>query len=227
MFRVRYFTAFSTLFLFFCAIAPASQVSAASIGIKGGLNLSKVTGTFDYQGQNISFDEWNYKRGGRFGLFANIGIGGSLYLQPELAYSAGGALREFEQTFYDKIYGKLQYLEIPLLVKYSLPLESESAGIFVIAGPAVAVLIEAEVEVSGENFTRLENIKNDIKDWDIGFAAGIGADLRISDEVRIITEIRYTAGLMDINDSEYFTADQVKNRNISVTAGLIFPLKKN
>ncbi len=44
MLRVKSVTACFVLILFFFAIPPAPQVSAASIEIKGGLNFSKVTG---------------------------------------------------------------------------------------------------------------------------------------------------------------------------------------
>jgi opacity protein-like surface antigen len=135
-------------------------------------------------------------------------------------------MRESEDSSYDEIFGKLQYVEFSVLAQYPLPFDLGPASPYIIAGPAVSLTMEAEVEVRGSDFTRITNIKEEIEGWDAGFLAGAGADFRINEKTKLMVELRYNLGLLNINDSEYISKDEIRNRNLSLIAGFTFPLQR-
>ena len=109
---------------------------------------------------------------------------------------------------------KLDYLEIPVLVKYMIPTEGKISPCF-FAGPAVGMLMSAKY---GD-----EDVKDFTKSIDFGVAFGAGVDVAMGEKGKLTFDARYTLGLANIVDEEGVD-DKVKNANISFMVGYSFPI---
>ncbi|MFG4004575.1 porin family protein [Flavobacterium aquidurense] len=115
-------------------------------GIKGGLNLTTLTGDATDAKSLVGF---------QVGGFAEIKIIEKLAIQPEVLYSTQGAKYD---NFGDT---KLDYLNIPVLAKYYI-----TNQFTVEAGPQIGFLLSAKDDG--------EDIKNGTRSVDLGFNFGAG-----------------------------------------------------
>ncbi len=158
------------------AMCCATTLSAQSFdwGIKGGLNLADVT-KFDDAGMKPTF---------YVGAFANFQvIDDILDIQPELVYS--------RQGWKDgDIYGRLNYLNIPVLAKLHL-----ADKLTLDLGPQFGILLDAKtkVEINGSSVKR--DI-DDVKNFDVSFAMGLS--YRVIHAMDI--SARYNLGLTKLGD---------------------------
>lgn len=194
-------TAFFSL-AFLMSEAQYSETRTAGFGIKGGANFTNLI-TNDINDNHIltSFNA---------GVFALLPLGNLIAIQPELNFSRKGA-----ELVYDNIFAegtaafKLDYLEVPLLVKVN-PIRNFNVH----AGPYVAYLLNAKVENKSTNgtFDFENNFDNkDFNKLDYGVSGGIGFDFS-----SIGIGARYNYGLAKIG----------KERTIGGVS-YIFPDSKN
>ena len=144
-----------------------AQKSSASVGLKGGLNMSNLY-TKDVDDENVLI-------GINIGLFAELPITSSLALQPEVSFTTKGAELQYDNAFAQGT-GKfrLNYLEVPLLLKANL---TENFNVHF--GPYAAFLVDSKItnESSDGSYNFEDNIdEDDLNKFDYGLAAGIGFD---------------------------------------------------
>jgi hypothetical protein len=192
----------------FCLIVFASITTQAQIvkfGIKGGINYANQTGT------DITVNSLNYTSEAitnyHFGLVAEVPLGNTFAIQPELLYSTVGA--NYKQSGMMSYYAgtssiitdinnKLGYITIPLLAKINL-----NKTFSIDLGPQASFLL------SNKNNVAI----NDTKSFDFGAAAG----LEIKITKGIFLQGRYVMGL-----SEVSTNAKAKNSVLQVSAGFFF-----
>ena len=193
------------------AFVPKAQ---AQFGVKGGVNLAKMTGR---DGEVAS-----YKTFYHIGLIFQGNLVGPLSIQPEIQYSQHGGSLKGAFTDYDT---KLHYFTVPVLLKLTL------GPVFVEAGPQFGVLVNAtqngEVQFSGASpggatygQADNQNVTDRYKRTDFDLAAGAG--LKLGD---LSLGGRFVAGLNDINDAKNLTGvndPRLQNRVFQVYAGLQF-----
>jgi len=207
--RIQLFSA-----LIFCFGATFTNVQAqtndtgnAQIGVKGGVNFSNMY-TEDVDDNNVltSFNA---------GFYASVPLTSSLAFQPEFLYSRKGAELEYDNAFVSgKAKFKLNYIEVPLLLKINL-----TNNINIHAGPYFAYLIDAQV--SNENNDGEVNFEeefdnDDFNKLDVGLSAGLGFDFN-----SIGIGARYNYGLSTVGKERdlagtTYTFPDGKNSNISV-----------
>jgi len=121
------------------------------------------------------------------GFSLGLPIGGPLSLQPEALYVQKGTGAGASTTF---ISGDLEltYVEVPVLVRFDLPLPGIRP--FGVAGPMVAFKLECSVGGT--------DCGDDVPNQDYGVA--LGAGVRLGGVLGLTFEGRYTWGLKDIND---------------------------
>src|SRR5687767_5281110 len=168
------------LLVLFASILIGNAVMAQfNLGIKGGLNMTKIDGQ-DFK------DEFKY--GYLLGGFAEIGLGGKLSLQPEVLFnqlqvrsdtSLGNVWNPLRND--DKI--KLNYLSVPLLLDYKL-----GDALSLQAGPQFGILMDQDKNL-------VENGREAFKKGNLSLLGGV--ELSLS-KLRIGG--RYVVGLQNIND---------------------------
>lgn len=147
------------------------------------------------------------------GVFYNRSLGGPLGYQIEVLYAGRGTDFEDGSSF------DLAYVEIPALLKVSVPVGMLRPGLF--GGVALAVKVDCQVD-DGTS-TKCDDVEGlDVKstDWN----AVVGGDLQLGlAGLSIWGDARYYVGLSNIGEFADVVED-VKNRSWELTAGVGIPL---
>lgn len=170
------------------------------LGIKGGVNISKVAG-------KAFRDEFRY--GYHAGGFMEIGLGGKLGIQPEVLFNQyqTRADSSFSHVYqgalnisnYQNV--TLNYLSIPLLLNYKL-----GSLLSLQAGPQYGVLIDQSKNL-------VQNGKDAFKNGDFSLVGG--AQIHIS---KIRLQGRYFVGLNNVSDIS--KQNKWKNQGFQLSLGL-------
>jgi len=210
--RLLIFKPSFNLFLIFTLLTLLSQTSygqekktsptretKVQFGVKVGMGISELmtsgspTTIVDGNTQTMRYFPVTTFTGG---AFVSILLGGKWSLQPELVYSLQGATGKPEQNYYvtaTEAY-RLGYLNIPVLVKYKLPL-----AFFVETGPQLGLLLSAKDNETlvGSTSSVNYNIKSQLKSTDLSWALGVG----YCSPFNIGFDVRYNLGLGNINQA--------------------------
>jgi hypothetical protein len=191
------------VFILATSVTFAKAQPGIRFGIKAGVNANKIGSQSFNDGFSIAY---------HVGAFAEVDISKRLGIQPEILWNQTGS----KPTNFQAIYGtsvlsnsfniqrqeKLNYLSIPILVRYTLP----GGLITLLAGPQYSILLQ-------QDKTILQNGQASFKCGD--FAAVAGAQLNLS-ILRIYA--RYNIGLQNINNIDQ--KDKWTSRQIQVGLGI-------
>jgi opacity protein-like surface antigen len=177
--------------------------SPIKFGIKGGLNVSHL---------GIDRDS---KAGFNVGAFANIPLGSSFSLQPELVYSQYGAFVKRDVTLEYDNYPRLNlgYITAPVMLQYNV-----SPRFYFEAGPEFGYLASAKYSVVGTANTPASS--TDIKGVN-KFNLGLGLGLGYYFTKNFGFNVRYTVGLTHAMKSDN---DVIKNSNINPVTNNVLQL---
>jgi Outer membrane protein beta-barrel domain len=167
------------------------------LGIKAGTNLSDITGRSFSDGF-----QWNFMAG----AFAELNFTSNWGIQPELLFSqtTTQTAYNFDEVYEQGINGqavKLNYMSIPILLTYKLPIPILSLQL----GPQFGILMN-----TSENITY--NGANAFKSGD--FSMVIGAQVNAG---AFKAGARYVYGFTNIDDVT--NADSWKSRTIQLYVG--------
>lgn len=177
-------------YLFSIAMLMAVAVGAKaqfSLGIKGGVNLSKIN--------TDNFRE-STSAGYQAGLFARFG--GDFYVQPEAYVGSKSGKIDFDvnsngTTVFEQGKETFTTLNVPLLLGKSFG--KKDLNFRIMAGPIYSYYMSRS-----DNFS--DNIKNSYQDFGhfnrstLGYQAGAGVDVGPA-----TVDLRYEGGLTKINDN--------------------------
>ena len=190
-------------------------------GIKLGLNLA------NFGGSDADFmDGKKMRMGLAFGGFITYSFSDMWAFQPELLYTMKGAKYESSGTiagiaWSDKSTIKVDYLEIPVLLKLMIPSQSAfKPSIF--AGPALGIKMSAKIHdvlTVGGDETKTDEDITDAKSTDFGLVFGAGFGYEVG-KGAITFDARYDLGLSTIDNSS--SAGDIKNNVISFFVGYSF-----
>jgi hypothetical protein len=166
--------------IIFLTIGAKAQFS---LGLKGGLNVSKINN------DNISQSTVS---GYQFGAFARIGSG--LYLQPEIYVGSQGGQFNYDSSGgntggYAKV--KFTTLDVPLLLGESFG--AKSLNFRVMAGPIYTYILNTDQTYSDNLSSAYRDLGN-YNNSTLGYQAGAGIDLG-----NISVDARYEGGLTQLN----------------------------
>ena len=150
-----------------------------SLGIKGGVNFSKIN--------TDNFNE-STRTGYQAGVFARFGS--ALYLQPEVYLSStGGNFTTTDGNFKAKV--NFTNLSVPLLLGHSFGTKDLNFRLMV--GPVYTYALNKSESFSDNANAAIADFGN-YKNSTIGFQAGGGVDIG-----PITADLRYEGGLTKIN----------------------------
>ena len=236
--------------LMIAVVAMSVPANAATkFGVKAGLNMAKLSGDGwdQIEGEMEMAVDSKMRLGFGFGVVMQMPLGeGGLMLQPEAWYVMKGGKMGFpeaEAEGYDvEAEIKMDYIEVPILVKYAIPTQGKIAPCL-FAGPAVAMNIGAKFETTGADAEDADLGDGDIynkKDIDFGIVFGGGVDFALGERNKLMIDVRYTLGMAELyddvteddvddasDDDVFFTDDdgnalELKNSNIQITVGILF-----
>lgn len=171
-------------------LSSAAFAQSFNLGIKAGVNLSKI---------NADFAKEENRLGYQVGVWARIG-GAGFYLQPE-AYigSKGNKFISVTQNNGTEVSaeGKVKFttLDIPLLL--GTKFGTNKLNLRLMAGPVVSFILDEQSSFSTayDQATDFKNYKNQA----LGGQVGAGVDLG-----NLSIDLRYEAGLSNISKSERY-----------------------
>jgi hypothetical protein len=173
-------------FLSIAIVAVAAiSASAQSLGVKAGINFSKI---------NTSNVRESSVTGYQAGLFARFGT--SLYIQPELYLGSSGGKFDFQNSNNTvTTEGKVTFtsLNLPLLIGKGFG--GDNLNFRIMAGPVFSYLIDKNQSFT-DNVSGAYNDFGDYKKSTLGYQAGAGIDIG-----HITADLRYEGGLTKINES--------------------------
>lgn len=202
------------------ANAQDEETGLTGMGVKVGLNMSNMYGD-DVEGTDMKLDFG-------VGAFLTYNFMAQFAVQPEVLYMRKGSK---EEAFGVTAKWSIDYIEIPVLLKYGFPMEGKiKPSLF--AGPAVAFIMSSKFKVENEEI----DAKDGMKSMDIGIVFGGGLSYQLT-SVALTLDVRYTLGMTKFVDHEEFNKlegtehieviqypedPDVKHNNISIMAGVSF-----
>ncbi len=200
--------------LFVLSIFSIMSFAQMQAGLKAGLNLANLSG--DDAGSPDS------KTAFAFGGFFAYQFSPMFAIQPEIYYSMKGATDNmtFEGATVDITY-TFDYIEIPLLLKFMIPIQGSNIKPAIFAGPHVAINTTAKVKAEYQGDSQEEDIE-DFKSSEFGLQFGGGVGFPVG-KGELGFDIRYIMGLSTIFDVE--GDPDVKNSVINFNLYYAFSLK--
>ena len=204
---------------FFAVNSMALDMSA---GVKGGLAMANLTGKDATPPRG---GEKKILLGANAGGVFNINFAPMFGAELDLFYSMKGA-HGVVGAVADNL--KYDYLDIPLLAKFTVPMEGAIKPV-VYAGPSFSILLSAKEEISGTGtMDGTTDVKDGMNSLDIGLVAGVGAEIGAGPG-KVLVDARYSMGftttekLTDADKAVGKTeAPVVKNSVFSFMAGYAF-----
>lgn len=178
-------------------IFTTSFSQGLTFGIKGGATLNKLTGK--------SFKE-QFTFGYHVGVFATLGMGKQLSLQPEVLFNqvnqdTASNFSAVSPSFNKVKNIQLKYLSIPILLNYNL------SNIFALqVGPQFGILID-------QNKNLVQNGGDAFKKGDFSMVGGLQLKL-----LKFRVYGRYVIGLNDI--SNIGSSDKWKSQAVQLGVGI-------
>jgi hypothetical protein len=207
------------------AAAPSAHAQGIRIGVKGGANLSNLSGDLTNE------DRYENKFGFHGGLMLNIGLldDGFLSVQPEVLFSQKGftyADDEFtlagNRVKYD---GDVtyNYIDVPVLLKI------KAGSVYFEAGPQYSYLLKIkndfDITSNGNPVAQTSNTADldDVNRNEIGYAAGLG----YQSEGGLMLGLRYNGSFTDFGKDGYQDAETRNARNsvFQASIGFLLPSK--
>jgi hypothetical protein len=189
--------------------APLSAQTKTHWGLLGGVALAEFGGAD--AGANSS------RAGVVAGGFVRIQPNEILVIEPELLFVQKGAETDASSPFSGNI--RLDYLEVPLLVKANFPVASDNRIVpSIFAGPAVAFKLGCNLTASSGSASASESCSDaglDINGTDFSFVLGAGADIG-----SFLFQLRYDIGLSKVGGGD--NPADVKNKAWLFTVGYRF-----
>ncbi|MEY8019936.1 porin family protein [Muriicola sp. SD30] len=171
------------LMIFSVLVSTALLTSCATCnwGIKAGPNFASIGGD--------DTDDLDSRVGLFFGGYTECKVLDTFSIQPELLFSQQGADYTESEGFDGSF--KFNYLNLPVMGKLYV-----SDGLFVEAGPQFGYLLSAKDDYESASLSGEDDIKDDIKDLDVGANVGLGYQF----DSGLNFGARYNFGIANIND---------------------------
>lgn len=220
----------SRLILITVICTVSTGLYSQDCGIKAGLEVSEFNKSGPAFYSDHREEKMNYYTQYRIGVFKKFSINNTFGIQPEIYYvKKGSKIRGHHwfrpETEFTASY-RLTYIEMPVLMHYTMP--AGSSSLYFTGGPYMALRLKGRLyertEKDGQKFDDDPTYKvtDDFKPLDLGFTIGFGANLKTTQEsLRMIIEIRYSHGLTNINDIQNSKLE-IKNRSFSFMLGMGF-----
>jgi hypothetical protein len=194
---------FTLLFVF--SIFSMLSYAQMHAGLKAGLNIANLSGD--------DIESPDSKTGFAFGGFFMYQFSPMFAIQPEAYYSMKGATDKMDigGGTVDLTY-TLDYIEIPVLFKFLIPIQGSGVKPAIFAGPFLGINTTAKVKAEYQGDSQEEDIE-DVKSTEFGLQFGGGIGFPVG-KGELGVDIRYILGLSTIDDS----ADEadVKNNVINI-----------
>jgi hypothetical protein len=200
--------------------ADTAKKMPMAAGIKAGISLANATGSDAAADPD---ETKKMKLGFAFGGFFAFTPVNSFTIQPEILYVQKGT--KYQQTGgTGKNTVKVDYLEIPVLLKFTPELQTSKIAPTLFAGPFLGLRLSAKDKIEGAAVDSL-NVETDMKDYTkstefgVTFGGGLGYKLAKGE---LFLDARYDLGLSKVAKADPGETDNTKTSAILVLVGYKF-----
>jgi len=165
------------------------------IGPKAGLNIASIAG--DDADKILEGQSLDSKTGFAGGLFFTYQFSNMFAIQPEAYYTMKGAT--YSEGGADLTIS-LDYIEIPVLVKFIIPIEGSKIKPSIFAGPSIGFNMTAKSKVEFDGETQENDFKDETKSTEFSLAFGGGVGFPVGNG-ELGVDIRYILGMSTFDDS--------------------------
>lgn len=218
-----------------CAVvmlAGADDAAAQGrFGFFGGLNFANMGGDMDDAGDELAAEleaefggTWTAEKAAKTGL----GVGAyyfvpstpTLGFQIEAQYIRRGVKFDITGGGEEAEAGlKLDYFEIPLLLRISPGAEDSDARLVFLVGPVIGFKAGADLEVEVGGQSASTDIGDEFKSTTFGALGGVGVTVATGENAAFLLQARYYLGLSNALDDEDFSS---KSGDFGFFAGMEF-----
>jgi len=204
-----------------------------SLGLKAGVNYANIS-TPDLS--IVGIPNSNANRSFTFGAVADIGIKNGFSIQPELNFSKKGfeisqgiplELLNVNLPVGVKAITDLNYLEVPLLGKYSFG--NDKVGAYVVAGPTMGYATSGRFKTAASFIIDINVVNRkfdldalNISRMDVGGTIAAGGTLNVG-STKLFLDARYTHGFKKLDNVPVIDLD-FRNTNFAITTGFLIPI---
>lgn len=204
---MKFLTKTSIIIVALAAIFSTVTFSQTKLGIEAGLNLSNSSFSPDLRSGT--------RTGFMLGGFAEFKVSPLFSIKPGLRYIMKGFSVVDDWGYQSTI--KLNYIEAPVLVKVTFPVQQVKP--YIEAGPTVALRISANAEsVDGD-----VDASDAFETMDFGLYFGSGLDFRVSGNTELFAGIGYSLGLSNTLSAINGNVTG-KNNGFRIVSGVKFDL---
>ncbi|HHM21749.1 MAG TPA: PorT family protein, partial [Bacteroidetes bacterium] len=169
-------------------LLPMPGQAQFKLGVRAGLSTTNLDReTINQNGLSLAIKDAKY--GYHLGLFARVGLGKALYLQPEALFNSNTVdfeIDEMGSAIPAILQEKYQNLDLPLMLGLKLgPIRLEG-------GPVGHVFIQSKSELEGQ----VVGYAQRFKDFNLGYQAGLGLDIG----QRLLLDVRYEGNFNNFGD---------------------------
>jgi len=182
------------------------------LGFHAGANIANLGG---------DVEDLDARTGLNLGASVLFPLGESLGLYIGPSYSQKGASESVDGV---ELTIKLDYLEVPVLLRYAFPTTGR-VGVHFYGGAAVGIEAKCELEGSDGSATATVDCGDadfETKTFDLGLVGGVGLGFGLTERVDLVVDLLYNLGLTSLDDS--VDPSSVKHRVVTLRAGAAIPL---
>jgi hypothetical protein len=187
-----------------------SYSQSLGLGLESGLNIANVNLT----PASLSSSS---RTGFMVGGFADIGVSRIFAIRPGVRYVTKGF--SVSDNFGQTLTHKLNYLEIPMLLKVSIPLRQVKP--YFLAGPTLGIQLSATGELTNGVQVQTGDVGTSYETIDLGLFFGSGLEFNVGSNADIFSGFGYSLGLTNTSKTNNLT---IKNYGLQITGGVKFGL---
>lgn len=206
-------------------VGTSAAETNISVGVKGGLNVSNLTG------ESASAAEMSTRTGGVIGGIMVFDLSERFAIQQEILYSKKGGNGIFtaltqDSTFLSAHDPNLGYVELPLLAKYKFQTGGKLTPA-ILGGVSLGFSMSSDMTIlsasGGDSTTSIGNSEG----ADFGIVLGGALDIKMKKATATV-DLRYTLGLVEIFNTgdpllqEFIARDTVGVVKVPVEVGEIY-----
>jgi Outer membrane protein beta-barrel domain len=225
-------TTLKNLPLFILALFSIVTLEAqVSVGVKVGANFAdtRVNGLIE----NLTPEQTTFT-GFTAGVVAELPVLGNLTFRPELNFIQKGfttaqsfdvELLGIDMPIGAKARTRINYIELPLLLKYNIG--NETAKAYVIAGPNISYAANAELRPVATLLVDFNlpsvniDMSNDIyQRWELSGTLGAGGEVKAGNG-KIFADARYNLGFTNMLNNPIVDL-RIKNQGVNLSAGYAY-----
>lgn len=183
------------ILVFILMIFTSISMAQFQIGPKAGLNIANIGG--NDADQILEGQSLDSKTGFAGGVFFMYQFDKMFAIQKEVYYTMKGAT--YSEGGADLTIS-IDYIEIPLLIKFLIPVEGSNIKPSIFAGPSIGFNMAAKSKVEFEGQSDENDFKDETKSTEFSLAFGGGLGFMVGKN-ELGVDVRYILGLTTFDDS--------------------------